>query len=216
MNPIRLMIADDHPLIVEGLSSALRRYDVEVVAQVHAAGDVVVAFKGAQPDVLVLDIRFGGGLTGLDVARELLTTAPAARIVFCSQFDQDELIQEAYRIGGAAFVPKNSSPAVLADVIRQTHERAAGKRAVFLPGIAERLALLGVRGDESPRSKLDPQALLVFKLIAQGLTNLEIAEQLNLSPRTISTISQHVKDVLGLNRPADLTRLAVKHLLIEP
>jgi two-component system, NarL family, invasion response regulator UvrY len=216
MKPIRLMIADDHPLIVEGLSSALRRYDIDVVAQVHSAKDVVPQFMEAVPDVVVLDVRFGEVMTGLDAARALLDRVPGARIVFYSQFDQAELIQEAYRIGGASFVPKNSAPAVLADVVRRVHEGASGKKPVLLPDIAERLALLSLQGDESPQAKLDPQALEVFKLLAQGLTNAEIVEQLGLSSRTISTLTQHVKEVLGVQRTADLTRLAIKHLLIEP
>ena len=207
---IRVLIADDHPLIVVGLTTALSHLDIEVVDHVAVAGEVVPKYAETKPDVLVLDIRFGEGATGLDVARELLHRFPAARIVFYSQFDQDETITEAYRVGGAAFIPKNTSPSLLADAIKHVHTG----QTYFLREIAERLALIGVRGDESPNSKLEAREIEVFKLMAQGLTNNEMAEKMNLSPKTISTISQTVKEKLGVDRQADITRLAVKHLMI--
>ena len=84
------------------------------------------------------------------------------------------------------------------------------------PQIAERLANLSVRGDVSPQSQLDQRGLEIFKLMAEGLTNAEIAEKLNLSTKTISNISQSVKEKLGVHRQAYITKLAVKHGLIEP
>jgi DNA-binding NarL/FixJ family response regulator len=86
----------------------------------------------------------------------------------------------------------------------------------FLPQIAERLANLSVRGDVSPQSQLDGRGLEIFKLMAEGLTNAEIADKLNLSTKTISNISQSVKEKLGVHRQAYITKLAVKHGLIEP
>jgi two-component system invasion response regulator UvrY len=75
---------------------------------------------------------------------------------------------------------------------------------------------MAVRGDLSPQSQLDERDLAVFKLMAEGLTNAEIADRLNLSTKTISNISQSVKEKLGVHRPAYITKLAVKHGLIEP
>lgn len=213
MSSIRVLIADDHPLIVEGLTSALHRHGIDVVTHVTVASEVTTAYANAKANVLVLDIRFGdGSSTGLDVAHELLAIHPEARIVFYSQFDADEQISEAYRLGGAAFVPKSASASVLADAIKQVH---TGKR-YFLPTIAERLALIGIQGDESPQSKLDARALEVFKLMAQGRTNVEIADQQGVSLKTISTITQHIKERLGIERPAEITRLAIKHMVISP
>ena len=208
----RVLIADDHPLIVEGLTLALARHDIEVVGQTNTTDDVIACYERFKPDVLVLDVRFGGAVTGLDVARQAISMHADARIVFYSQFDQDEIIQEAYRIGGRAFITKNTPTPVLADAIRL----AAEGRTHFLPEIAERLALIGVRGDSSPQSKLDQRELEVFAQMARGRTNVEIAEAMSLSPKTISITSQNIKDKLGVHRPADITRLAVKHNVIEP
>jgi two-component system invasion response regulator UvrY len=212
MKPIRVLIADDHPLIMVGLTSALEGRDIKVAACVTEANEVVSNYSESKPDVVVLDIRFGAGPTGFDVAADLLRRFPAARIVFYSQFDQDETIAEAYRIGGRAFVPKNAAPTVLADAIKKAH---AGE-IYFLPKIAERLALIGLKADESPQSRLEPRELEVFRMMAQGLTNAEIAEKLHVTARTVSAISSAVKDKLGLSRQAEITLLAVKHLMIEP
>ena len=212
MNPIRVLIADDHPLIIFGLTSALAGKDIQVAERVTEAKAVVSKYSESKPDVVVLDIRFGSGPTGFDVAAELLRRFPAARIVFYSQFDQDETIAEAYRIGGRAFVPKNAAPTVLADAIK----RANAGEIYFLPKIAERLALIGLKADESPQSKLEPRELEVFRMMARGLTNAEIAEKLHVTARTVSAISSAVKDKLGLSRQAEITLLAVKHMMIEP
>lgn len=212
MAPVRVLLADDHPVIIDGLRAALGRHGVDVVGQVHRADEVVPAYQQHKPDVLILDVRFGPGPTGLDVARDLLAKVPKARIVFYSQFDQDEVIREAYRLGACAFITKNTLPADLAAAIAS----AAQGKTYFLPTIAERLALLGVRGEQSPRARLEPRELDIFVQLASGATNIEIADRMGLSTKTISTIVQSVKEKLGVSRPAELTRLAMRYGLIEP
>ena len=213
MSVIKVMIADDHPLIVEGLTSVLARHHLEVVGSASEASAVVNTFADLQPDVLVLDLRFGeGSVGGLDILKDLLERFPAAKVAIYTQFDQDTVVREAYKRGARAFVTKSTDPADLAQAIVKIH---AGE-TVFLPEIAARLALLSVRGDDSPLSKLQPREVEVFKFMAQGLTNVEIAERMNLSPKTISTTSQSIKDHLGIHRAADITLLAVKCGLIAP
>jgi DNA-binding NarL/FixJ family response regulator len=210
--PIRVMLADDHPIVMTGFAMSLSEQGMEVVGQAKSPEEALAMYGQLQPDVLVLDIRFGTELTGLDAAENILKAHPRARIVFLSQFDQDSLIKETYRLGAHAFVTKDCDPADLATAVRQAHE---GK-LYFLPQIASRLASLAVRGDVSPQSQLDERGLEIFKLMAEGLTNAEIAEKLNLSTKTISNISQSVKEKLGVHRQAYITKLAVKHGLIEP
>lgn len=212
MTALRVLIADDHPLIIEGLIGALKRLGLRVAGQVQRATDVVANYMQTRPDVLVLDVRFGPGPTGLDVARELIARDASARIVFYSQFDQNEVIREAYRLGGAAFITKDTRPDVLARAISEAH---AG-RTFFLPEIAERLALIGVRGDPSPRAMLDEREVQVFMLMAAGLNNNEIAERMSLSAKTIGSIGQAVKEKLGVQRATDMTRLAVRHGMLDP
>jgi DNA-binding NarL/FixJ family response regulator len=199
------MLGDDHPIVMAGFAMSLSAQGLEVVGQARTPDEAVAMYGQLVPDVLVLDIRFGTELTGLDAAHQILKTHPRAKIVFLSQFDQDSLIKETYRLGAHAFVTKDCDPADLATAVRHA---SAGK-LYFLPSLA-------VRGDVSPQSQLDERGLEIFKLMAEGLTNAEIAERLNLSTKTISNVSQAVKEKLGVHRQAYITKLAVKHGLIEP
>ena len=209
---IRVMLADDHPIVMTGFAMSLSAEGMQVVGQAKTPQEAAEMYARDKPDVLVIDIRFGTELTGLDAARGILATFPDARIVFLSQFDQDSLIKETYKLGARAFVTKDCDPADLATAVRH----AAEGRLYFLPQIAERLAKMSVRGDVSPQSQLDQRGLEIFKLMAEGLTNAEIAEKLNLSTKTISNISQSIKEKLGVDRQAYITKLAVKYGLIEP
>jgi two-component system invasion response regulator UvrY len=212
MSSTSVMIADDHPLIVEGLTSVLARHGLSVVGSASEAASVASVYATLKPDVLVLDLRFGeGSMGGLDVMQALLASHPNARVIIYTQFDQDEIVREAYQRGAKAFVTKNTDPTELAETIVKVNQG----ETVFLPPIATRLALMTVRGDESPIAKLQPREVEVFKFMAQGLTNVEIAERMNLSPKTISTTSQSIKDQLGIHRAADITLMAVKCGLIE-
>jgi two-component system, NarL family, invasion response regulator UvrY len=208
-----VMIADDHPLIVEGLTSVLARHGLTVAGSAHDAGQVEGTYAKLKPDVLVLDLRFGdASIGGLDILQSLRQHHPDAKVVIYTQFDQDEIVREAYKRGAKAFVTKDTDPAELAQAIVKVNQG----ETVFMPSIANRLAMMSVRGDESPIAKLAPREVEVFKLMAQGLTNVEIAERMSLSPKTISTTSQSIKDQLGMHRAADITLLAVKCGLIEP
>ncbi len=209
---ISVLLADDHPIVMTGFAMSLGSFGMHIVGQAKTPQEAIKQYAALRPDVLILDIRFGEELTGLDAAKEVLRQFPSANIIFLSQFDQDSLIKETYRLGGRAFVTKDCDPADLAQAV----QRARTGELYFLPAIAERLANLSVRGDASPQSQLDERGLQIFKLMAEGLTNAEIADKLNLSTKTISNISQEVKEKLGVHRPAYITKLAVKHGLIEP
>jgi DNA-binding NarL/FixJ family response regulator len=209
---IRVMLADDHPIVMTGFAMSLAGQGMDVVCQARTPQEAVEQYALLTPDVIVLDIRFGEQLTGLDAAKQILAATPSAAIVFLSQFDQDSLIKETYRLGGRAFMTKDCDPADLAAAVRRAHEG----ELYFLPQIAERLANLSVRGDASPQSQLDERSLEIFRLMAEGMTNAEIAEQLDVSSKTISNISQAIKEKLGVHRPASITLLAVKHGLIAP
>lgn len=211
-NPaIKVLLADDHPIVMSGCQASLSGFGINTIGQAKTPSEAVDMYRELEPDVLVLDVKFGQALTGFDAAKSILENDPKAKLVFWSQCDQDSVIKEAYRIGGHAYVTKVADPADLATAIKS----ASDGHLYFPPTISERLATLSVRGDKSPQMALDDRELSVFKYMAQGLTNQEISEQMNLAPRTISTISQAVKDKLGVHRPAEITLLAVRHAIIE-
>ena len=100
---IRVMLADDHPIVMTGFAMSLACEGMDVVGQAKTPDEAGAMFGELQPDVMVIDIRFGTELTGLDAAEDILKKFPKANIVFLSQFDQDSLIKETYRLGARAF-----------------------------------------------------------------------------------------------------------------
>jgi len=209
---IRVLLADDHPIVMSGFAMSLQGQGIDVVGQAKTPQEAMALYDSVQPDVAILDIRFGEQLSGFDLAKSLLEQHPEARIIFLSQFDQDSFIKEAYGLGGRAFVTKDCDPQDLAQIVKKV---ASGGLA-FMPSIAERLASLSLQKDNSPQSLLDRRSLAIFTLIAEGLTNAEIAEKLDISIKTVSNSSQIIKETLGVQRQAEITRMAMKFGLIQP
>ncbi len=212
--PIRVLIADDHPLVMEGVAGALQRFGIDVVGCTSNAQDVVQRYGKARPDVVVMDVRFGPAMNGLEAVKALLQARPQAKVVIYTQFDQIELVQEAYKAGCLAFVTKISDPEDLVSAIR----KAAQGETFLLPEIGERLALLSIRpGHKLPpvHAQLSERDTDVFKLLAKGHTIAETAKTMALSPRTISNICLHIKQVLGVQNIPEMTRLAVKLGVID-
>lgn len=209
---VKVLLADDNPIFATGCALTLAPYGIEVVGEGTTPLDIVNRYDDLQPDVLVIDAAFGGPNCGLKVARQIRAMYPGAKIVIMSETDHGTLYKESYRVGAHAFVTKNRDPADLAEAV--TKARAGS--LYFLPHVAEQLARDKVRGDDSPQDILHARELEVFRLMALGRTNVEIADELSLSAKSISTHSQSIKDKLGIHRAAELTRLAVRHGLIEP
>lgn len=210
MAEIRSMIADDHPQITSGLSFALESYGILQVAAVNDGALVVSTYLKIRPDVLVLDLRMGA-VGGLDVARELLAIDPTAKIVFYSQFDQDHIVQEAYKIGGKGFVTKNRATSILVDAIKTVHSG----ETFFLPEIASRLEKISSINRRSPAEVLSEREFAVFKHMALGLTNPEIAAALGLSESTVMMMANSVKTALGVTRLPELKQLAIQHNVLQ-
>lgn len=212
MTPIRVLLADDHPIVMQGFALSLASMAIDVVGQVTSPSEAIESYETLRPDVVMMDLRFGEKLTGLDAAKAILARHPGANILFLSQFDQDALIKQTYSIGGRGFLTKDISASDLAQAVTD----ANSGESYFMARIAKRLASLSVKGDQSPAALLDTREFEIFLLTAKGRTNQEMADQLRLSQKTISNVTHSLKEKLGTNRGADLTLLAVKYGYIEP
>ena len=153
--PIRVMLADDHPIVMTGFAMSLAGQGMDVVGQAKTPDEAVTMYADHRPDVAVLDIRFGTGMTGLDAAETILKADPKAKVVFLSQFDQDSLIKETYRLGAHAFVTKDCDPADLGDAVRHAEPGqavlpAADRRAPGQPGRARRRLAAVATGRAQP------------------------------------------------------------------
>ena len=206
--PIRVFLADDHRLLVEGFRHALKDYDIDVVEVAYSLDGLISRYLEAKPDVLVIDVRFDSksvSETGLDVCEELLATHPDAKIIVFSQFDDQYIIEKAYKIGVLAFVLKDESTDVLDQAIRTVAEG----REFFSPQVAQLLARSSVK-DRNPSKLLDEKELRAFLLTADGASLADVAETMDLSTKTVGHLLKSIKSKLDIETPADFTKLAIR------
>jgi DNA-binding NarL/FixJ family response regulator len=209
---ITVMLADDHPLLRSGFIEAMgESKEIKVIHSSDNPQDACDAYRRYCPDVVVMDILFKEKMTGLDAIKVIMSTNPLARIIVLSQHDQARLIKEAYQLGALAFVPKGAEPELLIDAIK----KAASGEKHFLPEIAQKLAYLTAEQNTDPKALLNQREFDVYKLIARDRTNIEIAEELGLSQKTVNNTLFTLRSKLGLRRNTEITKHALKHGIIK-
>ncbi|WP_370882299.1 response regulator [Kitasatospora herbaricolor] len=193
---IRVLIADDQPLVRRGLSLILSPDpSFEVVGEAENGEQAVTAARLLRPDVVVMDIRMPV-LDGVGATQELARTLPSCRVLALSTFDMDEYVVAALRAGAHGFLPKDVSPEELGAAIRTVH---AGE-AVVAPRLLTRLISTYVRapvGTPPPVTDtggLTPREVEVWRLMATGLDNTEIARALDIS---LSTVKNYITSIFG-------------------
>jgi two-component system invasion response regulator UvrY len=205
---IKVLLADDHQLLVAGFRQVLGGRGVDVVGVAHSLVNLYELYVSLKPDVLVIDIRFdklAASDNGLDFCQRLLGKDPKAKIVIFSQFDDQYIIEKSYKLGVLAFVRKDES----VDVLQESIKSAAEGIPYFSPVIARTLALSTIK-ETNPKRILDFNELKAFILTADGVHQNQIAKELNVSIKTVSTIMSRVKMKLAMENSADMTKLAIQ------
>lgn len=208
---IRIVLADDHQILLDGLKRLIdAKGDMHVVATATDATSAIAATHEHRPDVLVLDISMPGG-GGLEVARRIREMELPTKIVVLTMYAEDRYVMEAVRLGAAGYVLKRSADSELTEAIRAV---AAGE--AYLTPSAVRL-LLATQQTDSGRSDaaLSPREREVLRFTARGFSNLEIAEKLFVSPKTVDTYRSRIMAKLDLHRRSDLVDYALRHGLLE-
>jgi two-component system response regulator NreC len=207
---IRVVLADDHQILLAGLQRLIdSKSDMRVVATATDAASAVEATRTHRPDVLVLDISMPGG--GLEVARRVREMELPTKIVILTMYAEDRYVMEAVRLGAAGYVLKRAADKELIDAIRAV---AAGD--AYLTPAAVRL-LLATQQSENGRAEpaLSPREREVLRFTARGFSNLEIAERLFVSPKTVDTYRSRIMAKLDLHRRSELVEYALGHGLLE-
>ena len=201
---MRVLIVDDHPIIVSGCRALLQgEPDIEVIEAQDGAAGFAAYFNGT-PDVGVIDINLPG-YSGLELLRRILECDPEARLVMFSMNDDPTVAARAIEAGAKGYIAKNEDPALFADAIRQV----AGGGRYLHPEMARRIAFL--RADPSPgaTSKLSARELEILRLLAAGRTMAQIADLLNVSYKTVANNCTQLKQKLGARSAMDLMRIAI-------
>jgi two-component system nitrate/nitrite response regulator NarL len=191
---IRLILVDDHPLVLKGLEQLLdSSSDFEVLATCGTAADGLAAIEKHQPDVVVLDLKLPGD-DGLSLLRRLKSDTPAVVVLTASQ-DEDELL-DAARLGARGIVLKAMAPRMLEDSIRGVH---AGELRLNVAGVDLAARLAQRKQVESDLSQtLTPRELEIVRLVALHLDNQEISERLTISVGTVKIHLHHIYEKLNV------------------
>jgi RNA polymerase sigma factor (sigma-70 family) len=212
---IRVLVADDQSMIRAGFRMLLRDEEgIEVVAEAEDGLEAVSKAARFQPSVVLMDIRMPK-LDGLEATRRILAADESARVLILTTFDLDEYIYEALRAGASGFVLKDDPPEQLIAAIRTV---AAGD-ALLSPAVTRRVIkqFTQIRRPDAPKAvdDLTEREREVFRLIAQGLSNKEIGQQLYISDTTVKTHVTRVLQKLDLRDRVQAVVLAYRSGLFE-
>jgi two-component system, NarL family, response regulator LiaR len=206
---IKVVVVDDHELVRSGVEMSLELHpDLVIVAQASTGEDAVAVCEATRPDVVLMDLVLPG-MDGVQATAEILSRVPTTRVLALTTFSDPDLIQRAVKAGATGYVLKNVSANELAKAIRQTH---AGVPALA-PEVAEVL-MQALTAPAPPGALLTEREREVLALIAEGLTNAEIADRLVLALSTVKTHVSSILTKLGASGRAEVVAIALRDHLI--
>ncbi|GAB3392342.1 response regulator [Amycolatopsis echigonensis] len=187
---IRLLLADDHPVVRAGLRAVLETEpDLEVVAEASSAAEAVRLAAGV--DVVLMDLQFGSGMHGSEATAKITAATDAPKVLVLTTYDTDGDILAAIEAGATGYLLKDAPPEDLAAAVRN----AAAGQTVLAPAVAHRL----MNRMRTPAAALSPREIEVLGLVADGLSNLEISKRLFLSQATVKSHLVHIYTKLGVD-----------------
>lgn len=203
INPIKVILADDHPLVIEGISGILQSYDeIDVVATLSNGQEVVDQFEALAPDVILMDLNMPV-LSGLAAIEILLEKDPECKIVVLSMHDSPEYISTAMRHGAKGYLLKDIPTEGIVKAITQVH---AGE-TYMCTGAEDSIK----PNTDCAREPLTSREQDILLRLAGGNSNKQVAFDLDISVRTVETHRKNIKRKLGISTTAGLTRYAMEH-----
>jgi DNA-binding NarL/FixJ family response regulator len=215
-DPIKVVIADDHALFREGVRAFLSaNSNVQVVGEAADGSEAIEQVKKFRPDILLLDIAMPG-LGGLETTLELKKLAPEVKIVILTQYANNEYLFRFLKAGVSGYVLKRAAGSDLVSAIKAVYQGGTFIHPDMAPAV-----IAGYLGGVAPPAQQDPYENLtdrekqVFKLVAEGKTNKEIAEILSISVKTAMAHRSHVAEKLGIHNKAELVKLALQKGIVH-
>lgn len=218
---MRILVADDHALIRQGLRKILEMEDdLEVVGESHDGPTTLERARELRPDVVTLDVSMPG-MSGLEVARRLRAELPGVKIVILTVHDDQACLLDAVRAGGQAYLLKDSEPARLVEAIRTVHAGGTYFPREFVSHLVEGYrkaaeeAAATAEARVAPGERLTEREQEILRLIGQGATNKEIAERLFISEKTVKNHVSSLLHKLELEGRTQAAIYALRHRLVE-
>jgi DNA-binding NarL/FixJ family response regulator len=218
MTPLKtkILIADDHPIVLKGLRTVLNAQpDLEVIAQATDGEEAVQQALSEPVDLAILDISMPRK-TGLQAAREIAQRRPEVRVLMLSMHDNEQFLFEAISAGASGYVLKSSVDRDLVEACRATMR---GQPFLYPAGVQALMRDYMERsraGDTTHKELLTPREEEIVKLIAEAYTNDEIASMLFISKKTVERHRANILEKLGMRDRVELTRYAIRRGLVDP
>jgi DNA-binding NarL/FixJ family response regulator len=216
MGRIRILLADDHTVVRQGLRKVLEeRPDWEVVAEAGDGREAVRLAEQHKPDVAILDVSMPL-LNGVEATRQIVRRAPTTRVLVLSMYADEAYVTQILQAGATGYLLKDSADV---DLVQAVGEVAKGK-SFFSPAIArvmldDYVRQLADKGVTDRYESLSEREREIFQLIAEAKTNKEIASLLNVSPSTVETHRAHIMEKLDLHSAAEIVLYAVRRGVIR-
>lgn len=210
---IRVLIADDHAIVREGLKKILAlTQDINVTAEVANGAEIIKRLRGAADvDLLLLDFVMPG-VSGVDLIGRIKACCADLPILVFSMHNESQIAFRAIKAGASGFISKDSEPEILLKAIR----KVAGGGRYIDPALAEQLAYEAAFPEQrAPHALLSDRELEVFRMLVAGKRVNEIADQLAISNKTVSTHKQHLMEKMRASSTAELVRYAVQNSLFR-
>lgn len=211
LNKTKVLLVDDHELVRAGFRRLLEDGEqFTVVAEAGSGEDAVRDFNKYHPGVVVMDISMPG-IGGVGAIERIVAREPTARILVLSVHEDSVFTTRAMQAGALGFMPKRSAPE---EMLKAVEMVASGKTCIA-PELAQQIAMQKLTGSENPLDVLSQREFEVFRLLAEGETVNEIADILNLSPKTVGTHHTNIKQKLNVTNSAELARLAIRSGVLD-
>ena len=209
---IRVVIADDHTLVREGLKQLLRAAGgIDVIGEARDGHDVLKAIRESDFDVLLLDMSMPGK-SGIELIKQVKSEKPRLRILVLSMHQEHQYAVRAIKSGASGYLTQDSASTQLVSAI----EKVAGGGAFISAEVAEQLALGAMPQSEGlPHTALSDREYQVFRMLVSGQAVTAIAAVLNLSVKTVSTHKARLMEKMGIDNQAELVRYAIRHRLVD-
>jgi len=214
MKPIRILIADDHTLLRDGIRAILESLDdVQVVAEASDGLEAIEMAHKFQPSLVLMDIGMSG-MNGLDATAQLRKEFPHLKIVMLSMHANEEYVLQALRAGAAGYLLKDARKQELTFAIKSVAEGKTYLSPQVSRHVIDRY-ISSVEAESSPLEQITPRQREILKLIAEGRSNKEIAHVLNISIKTVDTHRTQLMERLDIHDVAGLVRFAIKNGLVN-